>query len=82
MLHLTAHHDLRNVFLAANLDQAGELPERYPVTADSQRLDLGQPPPVIPIATTSTPAAQSCFQGEHREAAITGDETVGHNWLT
>src|ERR1035437_7094878 len=86
VLHLAAHHDLGDAVLLADVDHLAELAEGDPVAARRQGFHLlggffldGDDGDVIP----ELPGA---FEGEQREAAVAGDQSVagcrGSHYLT
>src|ERR1019366_6951941 len=76
VLHLAAHHDLRDAVLLADLDHFAELSEGDPVAACGQRLHLLRRLLLDGDDRHLQPKLAGAFQREQWEAAVAGDQSV------
>ena len=78
MFHLPGHHDLRNAFAVADLDQSAQFAKRNPVTTAGSAFDIGRCFFLDRDGNGFVALFARGLEGDHGKAPVAGDDAVFH----
>jgi hypothetical protein len=79
VLHLPAHHELRDALFVADLDELGQRTEGDPVASGRQRFDLVRRLFLEANGNYFNARLMRGFERKHRKTPIAGDHPQGHS---